>query len=75
MKCKLKQCQFVQSIGIPWEGFGGLPGHVSVPGHTGKSAIVAGRHVIRLNLGREFYTLFGQNAAVGSRKYQAWDKE
>ena len=51
------------------------PRSCQCPGHTGKSTSVAGRHVIGLNLAREIYTLFGQNAAVGSRKYPAWDKE
>ena len=45
------------------------------PGHTGRSTSVASRHVIVLNLAREINPLFGQNAAVGSRKYQAWAKE
>ena len=51
------------------------PRSCQYPGHTGKSTSVAGRHVIGLNLAREIYTLFGQNAVVGSLKYQAWDKE
>ena len=37
--------------------------------HTGKSTSISGRHVIGLNLSGEVYILFGQNAAVGSRKY------
>ena len=51
------------------------PRSCQYPGHTGKSTRVAGRHVIGLNLAREIYPLFGQNEAVRSRKYQAWDKE
>ena len=37
--------------------------------HKGKSTAVGGRHVIGLKLSREIFSLFGENAAVGSRKY------
>ena len=40
------------------------------PDHKGKSTAVGGRHVIGLKLAKEIHSLFGENAAVGSRKYK-----
>ena len=38
--------------------------------HKGKSTAVGGKDVIGLRLTREIFSLFGENAAVGSRKYK-----
>ena len=45
------------------------PRSCQYPDHKGKSTAVGGRHVIGFKLSREIFSLFGENAAVGSRKY------
>lgn len=46
------------------------PRSCQYPDHTGKSSGMGGRHVIGLKLAKEIHNLFGENAAVGSRKYK-----
>ena len=46
------------------------PRSCQYPGHKGKLTAVGGRHVIGLKLSREIRSLFGENAAVGSRKHK-----
>ena len=46
------------------------PRSCQYPDHKGKSIAVGGRHVIGLKLAKEIHGLFGENAAVGSRKYK-----
>ena len=45
------------------------PRSCQYPDHKRKSTAVGGMHVIGLKLSREIFSLFGENAAVGSCKY------
>ena len=55
-----------RSLGKFWRP----PRSCQYPDHKGKSTAVGGRHVIGLKLAKEIHSLFGENAAVGSRKYK-----
>ena len=46
------------------------PRSCQYPDHKGKSTVVGRRHVIGLRLSRKIFSLFGENAAVESRKYK-----